>query len=125
MNALEEVNKVPTHLANVLTMLRDWQARVQNELDAWKPGHAPKRDLAQQMDQIAKASTPMAREMRHWVGTIKKVMDTMSLEDQTKVTVKFITSLSAGDRLKFYNHLRETEAAREDGGIVLHIGGAR
>jgi hypothetical protein len=118
---IEEIERVPGHLTKCLDMLERWESRVSNELDATPEGSAPDSGLARQLSEITKTSTSVAKEMRAWVGKVKEVVDSLSLDDKIKVSINLIQSLSLGDRLKAYNHIRQTELGRDDGGIILSV----
>lgn len=118
---LDEIQRVPAHLTEVLDMLERWRARCSNELDMVKEGHAPPANLAKQLSDIAKTSKPTAMELRAWVGKVTEVQKAMSLEDKLKVSLNLIQKLSRGDRLKFYQHLIQTERSRVDGGVLMVV----
>ncbi len=118
---IDEVQRVPAHLTALLAMLEKWEARVSNELDKVIEGRAPPPKLAKQLGDITKNSKPIAQELRAWVGKVKEVVDSMSLEDKLKVSLNLIQSLSVGDRLRFYHHLIATEKARKDGKVLLAV----
>ena len=118
---IDEVQRVPEHLTDVLDILERWRLRVSNELDLVPEGHAPPPALARQLSEISKNSKPIAQELRAWVGKVKETIDTMSLDDKLKVSMNLIQDLSKGDRYKFYAHLIATEKARKDGGIILAV----
>ena len=119
---IDEIDRVPKHLANVLTMLEDWQARLQNELDVTRNrGKMPTPGLAKQLSDITKTSKPIAQELRAWVDKVIEVNKSLSLGDKLKVSLKLIMTLSAGDRYKFYELINEAERARGDGGIKLVV----
>lgn len=118
---IDEVERVPKHLTNLLTMLEEWQARLKNELDLVSPGKAPKPALAKQLSDISKTSKPIAQELRAWVDKVVAVNKGLSLGDKLKVSLKLIQSLSAGDRYKFYEAINEAERERTDGGIKLVV----
>ena len=119
---IDEIERVPTHLTKCLNMLERWEARVSNELDAVKEGHAPDASLARQLSEITKTSTSMAKEMRAWVGKVREAVESLSLEDKIRVSLQLIQGLSMGDRLNTYHHIRQLEEARPDGGVKLHVG---
>ena len=118
---IDEVQRVPTHLTNLLGTLEQWLARVNNELDLTPEGKAPDRDLAKQLGEIAKNSKPIAQELRAWVGKVTEVQKSLSLGDKLKVSLKLIQEMSMGDRIRFYHLITETERVRPDGGIRLVV----
>ena len=118
---IDEIERVPRHLTNILTLLEDWEARLKNELDAAPEGRAPKPGLAKQLSDMSKNSKPIAQELRAWVDKVIEVNKNLSLGDKLKVSAKLIQSLSAGDRYKFYGKLNEMERERGDGGIKLVV----
>jgi hypothetical protein len=118
---IDEIERVPQHLTRCLGMLERWEARVSNELDSVDEGHAPDAGLARQLAEISKTSTSMGKEMRAWVGKVTEVVEKLSLEDKINVSLNLLQELSLGDRLKTYNHLRQLEMNRADGGCLLSV----
>lgn len=118
---IDEIERVPAHLTKCLSMLERWEARASNTLDALKVGHAPDAGLARQLSEISKTSVSMGKEMRAWVGKVTEVVDSLSLEDKIQVSLNLLQELGLGDRLKVYNHLRQLELDRTDGGCLLSV----
>lgn len=119
---MKELMKVPDHLALVLKLVENAAKRIENEMDAVTEGHALPDGLFKQLAELAGKSASLGREMRAWAGKITKHMDDMSLEDRMKMTITFIQDLSAGDRRKLYEYLRDSEANRSDTRVLLHVG---
>jgi hypothetical protein len=119
---IDEIERVPKHLVEVLTMLEKWQKLLDNDLDSIsRRGKMPPAGMAKQLSDIAKTSKPIAQELRAWVDKVIEVNQSLSLGDKLKVSLKLIQSLSAGDRYKFYEMVNEHERGRSDGGIKLVV----
>jgi len=119
---MKELMEVPDHLSLVLKLVKNAASRIENEMDAITEGHALPDGLFKQLAELAGKSASLGREIRSWVGKVNKHMDDMSLEDRMKMTVTFIHDLSAGDRKRLYEFLRDDEVNRTDTRIPLHVG---
>ncbi len=119
---IDDIERVPAHLTKCLSMLENWEERLNFNLTSLKEGKMPDASMAKQLNEITKTSMAMAKEMRAWVGKVTEAVESLSLEDRVRVALTMIQELSSGDRLNAYNHIRQLEASRPDGGLAVSAG---